>query len=500
MKKKILLLSALAIFLGNSLNAVANKDVLIIANGADAKTLDIHATNDAPSAKVSGQIYDTLVKQDMNMNIVPGLAESWTQIDDTTTEFKLRKGVKFHNGNEFTANDVKFSLDRMKSSPQVAHIIKAVSSVEVVDDYTVRVKTETPFGPLLSHLAHNAAGILNKEAVEKGGSGYGQSPVGTGPYKFVNWQAGDRITLTVNPEYYLGKAPTEKVIFRSIVEGTNRTIGLETGEVDIAYDIDPVDKNMVKDNSGLELIEEPSLSTTYIGFNVEKESLKDKRVRQAIAYAINTQDMVDAVYQGAAERANSSIGPKVFGYNPNAKSYDYNPEKAKELLKEAGYEKGLKLKLWTNDNPVRRDIAVIAQDQLKQVGIDVTIETLEWGAYLDGTARGDHDLYILGWVSVTGDADYGLDPLFNSANRGGAGNRSFYSNPRVDELLVKGRSSVNPEERKAYYYEIQDIVQEDVPVLTLVYPTQNIGEQKTVKGFQMHPAGHHKVYGTYKTK
>ncbi|MGL5426768.1 MAG: ABC transporter substrate-binding protein, partial [Cetobacterium sp.] len=239
MKKKILLLSALAIFLGNSLNAVANKDVLIIANGADAKTLDIHATNDAPSAKVSGQIYDTLVKQDMNMNIVPGLAESWTQIDDTTTEFKLRKGVKFHNGNEFTANDVKFSLDRMKSSPQVAHIIKAVSSVEVVDDYTVRVKTETPFGPLLSHLAHNAAGILNKEAVEKGGSGYGQSPVGTGPYKFVNWQAGDRITLTVNPEYYLGKAPTEKVIFRSIVEGTNRTIGLETGEVDIAYDIDP---------------------------------------------------------------------------------------------------------------------------------------------------------------------------------------------------------------------------------------------------------------------
>ena len=190
----------------------------------------------------------------------------------------------------------------------------------------------------------------------------------------------------------------------------------------------------------------------------------------------------------------------MFGYNPNTKGYEYNPEKAKALLKEAGYDKGLKLKLWINDNPIRRDIAVIAQDQLKQVGIDVTIETLEWGAFLDGTARGDHELYILGWVSVTGDADYGLDPLLNTANKGGAGNRSFYSNPKVDELLVKGRSSVDPEERKTYYYEVQDIVQEEVPILTLVYPTQSVGEQKTVEGFKMHPAGHHKVYGTYKTK
>ena len=159
----------------------------------------------------------------------------------------------------------------------------------------------------------------------------------------------------------------------------------QTGEVDIAFDIDPVDKNMVRDNERLELIEEPSLSTTYLGFNMEKDSLKDKKVRQAIAYALNTQDIADAVYQGSAQTANSAIGPKVFGYNPNAKAYEYNPEKAKELLKEAGYDKGLKLKLWINDNPIRRDIAVIAQDQLKQVGIDVTIETLEWGAFLDGS-------------------------------------------------------------------------------------------------------------------
>lgn len=500
MKKSLLILSTLVAFLGLGLEAKADKDTLIIAQGADAKVLDPHGSNDQPSSRVSGQIYDTLVKQDLNMNIIPGLAESWTQVDDTTTEFKLRKGVKFHNGQELTADDVKFTLDRMKESPAVSHIIKAVSSVEVVDDYTVRVKTDKPFGALLGHLAHTATSILNREAVEAGGDQYGQNPVGTGPYKFVNWQAGDRITLIANPDYYMGEAPTKNVIFRSIVEGTNRTIGLETGEVDVAYDLEPIDKMMVQGNDNLDFVEEPSLSMAYLGFNVKKAPLDNLKIRQAISYAINVQDIIDVAYQGSATKANSPIGPKVFGYNPNAKSYEYNPEKAKQLLKEAGFENGVDLKLWVNDNPTRRDIAVIMQDQLKQVGINVTIEMLEWGAYLDGTARGDHDMFILGWVSVTGDADYGLDPLFNSANQGGAGNRSFYSNPQVDKLLTDAKNSTDPEKRKEYYYEAQEIIQEEVPIFTIAYTSQNIGKQNIVKDFHMHPAGHHKVYGAYKTK
>ncbi|WP_297597093.1 glutathione ABC transporter substrate-binding protein [uncultured Cetobacterium sp.] len=500
MKKSLLLMSALITFLGMNLEAKADKNVLVIAQGADAKLLDPHGTNDQPSSRVAGQIYDSLVKQDLNMNIIPGLAESWTQIDETTTEFKLRKGVKFHNGENLSADDVKFTLDRMKNSPAVSHIIGAIESVEVVDDNTVRIKTTKPFGALLSHLAHTATSILNREAVEKAGGSYGQNPVGTGPYKFVNWQAGDRITLVANSDYYMGKAPTEKVIFRSVVEGTNRTIGLETGEIDIAYDLEPIDKMMVEGNDSLDFVEEPSLSMTYLGFNVNKAPLDNKKVRQAISYAINVPDIIDAAYQGSATKASSPIGPKVFGYNPNAKSYEYNPEKAKELLKEAGFPNGVKLKIWINDNPVRRDIAVILQDQLKQVGIDVTIETLEWGAYLEGTARGEHDMFILGWVSVTGDADYGLEPLFNSANQGGAGNRSFYSNPKVDELLSKAKNSTNADERKKYYYEVQELIQEEVPVFTIAYTSQNIGKQKTVEGFNMHPAGHHKIYGTYKTK
>ncbi|SJZ34676.1 peptide/nickel transport system substrate-binding protein [Cetobacterium ceti] len=499
MKKSKKILNVLAtLCLASVTSLSAGQNPLVIAQGADAKTLDPHATNDQPSSRVSSQIYDRLVEQDLNMNIVPGLAEKWEQEDDLTTVFYLRKDVKFHNGEKLKASDVKFTLDRMKASPQVSHIIGAIDKVEVVDDYTVKVITEKPFGALTSHLSHTATSIMNEKAVKAGGDNYGQSPVGTGPYKFDKWDAGDRIVLSANENYFKGEAPTKEVIFRNIPEGTNRTIGLETNEVDIAYDIEPIDKDMIKSHDKLDYVEEPSLSMSYIGFNTEKAPLNDVKVRQAIAHAIDTDTLIDVVYQGGAVKANSPIGPKVFGYNKNAKAYEYNPEKAKAMLKEAGYTKPIAIKLWTNDNPTRRDIATIVQDQLKQIGVDVTIETLEWGAYLDGTARGDHDMFILGWVSVTGDADYGLYPLFHSSAKGGAGNRSFYSNEEVDNLLDKGKNSVDVEERKEAYEKVQEIVQEEVPVYTIAYTSQNIAKQKGVEGFHMHPAGHHKVYGTEK--
>lgn len=497
---KFLCLAALSLLaVGGTPAMAAANDTLVVAQGADAKTLDPHATNDQPSSRVGAQIYNKLVDQDENMNIIPSLAESWEQVDPVTTVFHLRKGVKFHNGEPLKASDVKFTLDRMKQSPSVQHIIGTVESVEVIDDNTVQIKTKQPFGALLSHLAHTAASILNEKAVTEAGGAYGQHPVGTGPYKFVNWQSGDRIILEANPDYYAGEAPTKNVIFRSVPEGTNRTIGLETGEIDIAYDIEPIDKEMVKNHKKLNLIEQPSLSTTYIGFNAKKDGpLANVKVRQAIAYTLDVNPIIEAVYNGAAERANSPIGPKVFGYNPDAKSYDMDIAKAKELLKEAGYPNGFKIKIWTNDNPVRRDIATIAQDQLRAAGIDATIELLEWGAYLDGTSRGEHDMFLLGWVSVTGDADYGLYPLFHSTQHGGAGNRSFYSNPEVDKLLEAGRVASSADERKDLYFKAQEIIQEEVPIYTLVYGTQNVGTQKNVEGFSMHPAGHHRIYGAKK--
>lgn len=210
MKRKfyLALVALLSVFLfvacgGDKETAKKDKDTIVVANGADAKSLDPHATNDAPSSRVTVQIYDRLVEQDDNMNIVPSLAESWEQPDGKTTIFHLRKGVKFHNGEELKASDVKFSLDRMKASPQVSHIIGTVDKVEVIDDYTVKVTTVEPFGALLNHLTHPTAAILNEKAVKESGDSYGQHPVGTGPYKFVSWQSGDKIVLEANPRLFL---------------------------------------------------------------------------------------------------------------------------------------------------------------------------------------------------------------------------------------------------------------------------------------------------------
>lgn len=468
---------------------------LIIAQGADAKSLDPHGTNDQPSSRVSKQIYNTLVTQNEDMELVPGLAEDWEQVDDTTWEFTLRQGVKFHNGEELKASDVKFTFERMLASDQVAHIIEAVDSVEAPEDYKVVIKLKEPFGPLLAHLSHTASSILNEKAVTEAGEDYGQSPVGTGPYKFSNWQTGDKIELVAHEDYFEGAPSIEKVTFRNITEGTNRAIALETGEAHIAYDIEPIDKEQIKNTEGLDLVEEPSLSLAYIGFNVDKKPFDNKEVRQAINYAINRDDIISAVLNGAGEKAGASIGPKVVGHNPEVKPYDFDVEKAKELLKEAGYENGFDTTIWTNDNPVRVQIAQIVQAQLKEIGINAEIETLEWGSYLDRTAQGEHDMFILGWVAVTGDADYGLYAVYHSSAKGGAGNRTFFDNARVDELLEAGRKSIDVEEREGFYHEAQEIIADEAPGANLYYQTQNIGISDDVEGFRMHPAGHHRVYG-----
>ncbi len=356
--------------------------------------------------------------------------------------------------------------------------------------------TEEPFGPLLSHLSHTAASILNEKAVTEAGDDYGQAPVGTGPYKFVSWTAGDKITLESFAEYFAGEATIKNVVFRNITEGTNRTIGLETGEIDVAYDIEPIDKNRVAEHDNLQLVESPSLSYAYIGINTTKGPLADVKVRQAINYAIDVPTIIDVVLEGAGELSNSPIGPRVFGHNPDVDAYGYDVEKAKSLLAEAGLADGFETTIWTNDNPVRMQIAQIVQAQLLEVGINCTIEPLEWGgSYLERTGKGEHDMFILGWTTVTADADYGLYALYHSSQHGGAGNRDFYTNAEVDELLEEGRTATDAEARKEAYAKAQEIIVSESPDVMLYYGTQNIGAQKNVKGFKLHPAGHHGVYG-----
>lgn len=492
MRKKIftiLMFMMIALF---SFNAVYAETTVVVAQNADAKSMDPTTSNDVPSHRVYLNIYDTLIERDTNMKLVPALAESWEQVDPLTLVLHLRKDVKFHNGDPLKASDVVFSLTRAKEAPSLMSFFYDVDKIEAVDDNTVKITTKKPFGPLTNYLAHKGAAILNEKAVKAAGNDYGQQPVGTGPFIFDSWRSGDRVTLKANPNYFKGKPAIDTLVFRVIPEGVNRTISLETKEADIAYDIDPVDLRMVKEHSDLNLIQEPAMNINYLGFNTKKAPFDNKLVRQAIAYAVDRQSIIDAVYLGAANEANSPVSPSVFGYSKDAKKYSFDVAKAKELLAQAGYPNGFKTKIWLNDNTVRRDIAVILQDQLKQIGIDLQIEILEWGSYLDRLARGEHDMFLLGWTSSP-DSDSALYALFHSKNHGSSGNRTYFTNSRMDQLLDLGRESTVPEDRIKYYKEAQDIVQEEVPMLVLVYPYDNVGLQKTIKGFILDAESEHRL-------
>jgi peptide/nickel transport system substrate-binding protein len=476
--------------------APSTEETLIVAQGADPVSLDPHATNDQPSSRVMAQIYERLVVQTEEMELEPGLAESWESIDDNTFEFKLREGVMFHNGEELKASDVEFTLLRALESTFIGHIVGAIDpeGIEIVDDYTIRISTTEPFAPILAHLAHTASSILNEKAVTEGGEDYGQSPVGTGPYQFDSWMTGDRVELVRFEDYHGTPANIARVVIRNVPENANRAIEVETGGAHIAYDIAPTDISRIEDNDDLIMLRTPNFSTTYVGFNCEKAPFDDVRVRQAINYAVNMDAIVEAVYRGAGSPSKGPLGPNVWASNQNLEPYGYDVERAKELMAEAGYADGFSTTIWSNENQQRIDIAEILQNQLREIGITAEAQVLEWGAYLDGTAAGEHDMFILGWVTVTGDPDYGLYALFHSGQHGAAGNRTFYTNARVDELLDLGRVSVDADAREAAYLEAQELIRDDAPWIFTWTGEELTATRDNITGFKNHPAGHHKLF------
>ncbi|MFW5789753.1 MAG: glutathione ABC transporter substrate-binding protein [Bacillota bacterium] len=497
MFKKSLFITFVLVLAIALMGAQAQAFNLSIAQGADAVTLDPHGENDQPSSRVRSQIYEPLVKMNTDLELVPGLATEWEQIDDTTWEFKLREGVMFHNGEEFTAEDAKFTLERLadpETAADGAHIVDFLESVEIVDDYTIRIHTEFQFGPMLAHLSHPVTGMLNKEAVEEAGEDYGSTvAVGTGPFEFLEWSTGSYIELTRFEDYWGENAEAENLIFKAIPENTVRAIEVETGGVDISYALDPVDVERLEGADGLYLDEFDTLSTHYIGFNVQKEPFDDVRVRKAINHAINVDDIVDYVYTGLATKASSPISDNVWGANTDLETYEYDTEKAKSLLEEAGYEDGFSTTIWTNDNPLRMQIAEMVQENLREIGVEVEIEVLEWGTYLEDTGEGEHDMFILGWVAVTGDADYGLYALFHEDSFGSTGNRSFWADDRVNELLDRGRTSGDQDERKEAYFEAQEIIRDEAPWVFLIHTSEVNALRDNISNFEPHPAGHHQL-------
>lgn len=450
------------------------KDTLYFAQGSELRTLDPHSATDVYSRRVLANIFDRLIEKNEDLVIVPGLAESWENESDTRTVFKLRKDVKFQNGTPFTSKDVKYSLEKAKLSPHVGTLYELIDSVETPDDYTAIVVTKKPFGALLHHLSHITASIMNQQYNESHPE-YIRNPMGTGPYKLQEWKAGDRVILTRFEDYFKGPASIKNIHVRNIPEENSRVIGLETGEIQLSMDITSIARRSILENKKLELSEKSGLGVSYIGFNTKKGPLTNKKVRQALALAINRDDIIEGILFSSVKKANSLLGPGVFGYSPETKTFGYDPVKAKELLAEAGYDNNLKLRLITTSSETNAQLATVIQAQLKEIGVDITIEQLEWGTYLASTGRGDADIYTMGWSNSSGDADYGLSAMLHSSMAGSQGNRSFFRNDEFDALLEAGKIELNDEKRKLIYAKAQDIMNEEVPIYPLNFSLANAG-------------------------
>ena len=472
-------------------------DTLVVATTYDAKTLDPYMTNDVASSNVMRQIYETLVTIDDEGKVVPSLAEKVERVDDKTYRFTLKKGVKFHNGELLTADDAIFSLKRAyEKGASVRHIMGVIdpSGFKKIDDYTFEVKTKEAMSSFLAALTHFGGGvIINQKAVEAAGDDYGFNPVGTGPYKLVSWKKGDRMELERFEDYHGEKPEFKKMVLRIIPEASNRTIELESGNVDIAFELSSLDISRVKANPNLKLSSLVDNSVTYLGFNCSKPPFNNQKLRQAIFKAINIPASVKAAFRGNAYPAASVIAPNVKYADPSLEVPKADLAEAKKLLAEAGYPNGLNTTLWTNSKKVRVDMATIIQAQLKKIGVNVKVQVMEWGAYLQGLKEFKHQLFLVGWTCQTPDPDMAVYPTFHSSQIGG-NNFAAFGDPEVDKLLSTARITPDGPERKAMYSEIQKLLREKAPWVPLANKKFAFGLQDYIEGFKPSPFGFHALY------
>ncbi|MGN8645799.1 glutathione ABC transporter substrate-binding protein [Gracilibacillus sp. HCP3S3_G5_1] len=487
---------------GSEEEAAAGSGELVIAVASDVVSLSAQGQNDVPSSNVRENIYETLTNLDENQEIIPGLATDWEQVDDVTWEFNLQEGVTFHDGAEFNAEAVKKSFDRLVdeniASPY-AFLVEQVESVEVVDDYTVRFNLEYPYAPLLANLAHSGTAIMSPTIIdedyaqlEDGGdvdTYINQNPSGTGPFELDEWSPGEFVKLARFEDYWGDNAKLESVQFKVVSEQSSRVAELETGVSHVADNIGPNNIARVDGLPDAGVLQEPSVSVSYIGFNIEKEPFDDVRVRQALSMAIDKDEIIEGVMNGVGIPAIGALAPPVFGYDDSIEGLPYDVEQAKELLAEAGYEDGFETTIWTNDNEQRVDTAVALQSQLSEIGVDVQIEELEWGAYLERTSNGEHDMFILGWSTVTADADYGLYPLFHSSQHGEPGNKVFLADDEIDALLDEGRRETDPEARQEIYTEVQQKLVDLAPMMYTHHQEYVLGVNDSVKDFGINAQG-----------
>lgn len=485
------------------------QDTLIFARGGDAVSLDPSEVTDNESENVAQSVLETLTTfADGETTTEPMLATQWQESEDGLTyTFTLREGVQFHDGTDFNADAVVFNFDRWMTGsgenfPMYGTVFGGyegdeshnIASVTAIDESTVEITLNNPQPTLLKDLALTPLSISSPSAIEESGEEYRSNPVGTGPFVFQEWQRNERIVLEKNDDYWADGLPKlEQVIFRTIPDNSARLNALLSGEVDLVAGLDSESYAQVEGDSELMLFARPPLNLGYLGMTLTHEPLNDPIVRQALSHAVNKDAMVEAFFGEGAIPAKNAIPPAVEGYNDDIEPYPYDPERAKELLAEAGLPDGFEMELYAM--PVSRPympdgekVAEYLQSNFADIGVDATIVSFEWATYIEQALNGEAQTFLLGWTGMNGDADNFIHTLFHGDNIGST-NSTQYDNEELNALLDEARTITDQEQRNELYRQAQVILHEDPPVIPLVHTSPALAGKQNITGFDPHPTG-----------
>jgi peptide/nickel transport system substrate-binding protein len=464
---------------------------LVYATGTDALTLDPQFVTDVPTSRVVMHLHETLVYLGDDGGIRPGLAESWTvSTDKLTWTFKLRGGVKFHDGTPFTAQAVKYTIDRIRNpataSPRRS-AAAAIQDVKVIDPQTVALVTARPFAPLLAQLSAYNLAILSPASGETVGKEYSKKPSGTGPFVLDAWKPGDRAVLARNPSYWGARPWLDKVEFRVVPEDSTRVLQLLSGEVDAIASVPPVMLKRLTAAKDVRTLRSPGFRTIYIGLNNKLKPFDDVRVRRAVAHALNPPAIVSGILGGVGTTGGGLESPAIGGAHKSLSVYKHDPGLARKLLAEAGHPAGFTVKFYvpTGRYLMDRQVGEAVQAQLKEVGITAQIEAPDWGVLtqlLD--KRTEVPMFLLGKGSPTGDLDF---TLTLTTRTDGRMNQFNYSNPEVDKLIDLQRSTLDPGEREQLLRRIQEKFYDEAAAVVLFYEEQLFATRANVQGVGVHP-------------
>jgi peptide/nickel transport system substrate-binding protein len=497
--------------------------VFTYAQGLDVLSLDPPNQADDTSSAVASYIFDTLLQYPLEgAELAPWLAAEVPEPDDRgrSYTFTLREGVEFHDGTPFNAEAVIFNFERWRDTSNPYHKgggsqssdfsnyallfggfddESVITDVRALDDVTVRFELSYPLGSFLANLAETSFAMTSPEAVRKNVEEFWKNPVGTGPFRFDSWEIGSRLSLKKNASWWGGSVPVSeggsgphlnKVIFQPIPDNTSRVAALTGGNVTAADGIVPDDLPAIQEDPDLKVLYRPPLTSGYLTMNSRKEPFGDVRVRRAVAHAIDVPEIVESFFAETGEVASGPMSSGLSFFNADLEPYGYDLAESKRLLEDAGFPDGFETDLWYIPiprpyMPDGKGIAQAMQQDLEKVGIRAKLVTYEFAAYLEKLGTGEHSMALYGGTDVGVDPDFRLNYWFNSAaaTETAATNVSFYENPEVDRLLLQARRSVDPDRRREFYYRVQEMLHEDVPVVPLAYVRPPIGLQERVEGY-----------------